>query len=153
MKKAVSLILLLITIQSCGDHHSVNNGIEPTAGQWAHPSAAQFQHPLPPKSNEEKNEIKAMIALNAFESPPSPAYPAGHSTVAACYGEMLAYLFPIDAKEFHELAEEETLSRFEAGVHLRTDNETGIKPGKEVALEIIKRAKLDGADTGLTANR
>jgi membrane-associated phospholipid phosphatase len=88
-----------------------------------------------------------------FKTPPSPGYPAGHATVAACYGEMLAYLFPIDAKEFHELAEEETLSRFEAGVHFRTDNEAGMKLGKEVALEIIKRAKVDGADAGLTANR
>jgi hypothetical protein len=55
-------------------------------------------------------------------------------------------LFPIDAKEFHKLAEEETLSRFEAGVHFRTDNEAGMKLGKEVAWEIINRAKVDGAD-------
>jgi membrane-associated phospholipid phosphatase len=81
-----------------------------------------------------------------FKTPPSPGYPAGHATLAACYGEMLAYLFPIDAKEFHKLAEEETLSRFEAGVHFRTDNEAGMKLGKEVAWEIINRAKVDGAD-------
>ncbi len=81
-----------------------------------------------------------------FETPPSPGYPAGHATVAGCYAEVLAYLFPVDAKEFHTLAEEETLSRFEAGVHFRTDNEAGMKLGKEVALEIIKRAKADGAE-------
>jgi membrane-associated phospholipid phosphatase len=81
-----------------------------------------------------------------FKTPPSPGYPAGHATVAACYGEMLAYLFPRDAKEFHNLADEEALSRFEAGVHFRTDNEAGMKLGKEVAQEIIKRAKADGAD-------
>ncbi len=81
-----------------------------------------------------------------FKTPPSPGYPAGHATVAACYGEMLAYLFPSDAKEFYELAEEESLSRFEAGVHFRSDNEAGMKLGKEVALEIIKRAKADGAN-------
>lgn len=81
-----------------------------------------------------------------FKTPPSPGYPAGHATVAACYGEILAYLFPSDAKEFYELAEEESLSRFEAGVHFRSDNEAGMKLGKEVALEIIKRAKADGAD-------
>jgi membrane-associated phospholipid phosphatase len=81
-----------------------------------------------------------------FKTPPSPGYPAGHATVAGCYGEMLAYLFPTDAKEFRALAEEETLSRFEAGVHFRTDNEAGMKLGKEVANEVIKRAKADRAD-------
>ncbi|MFM9837145.1 MAG: phosphatase PAP2 family protein [Cyclobacteriaceae bacterium] len=81
-----------------------------------------------------------------FKTPPSPGYPAGHATVAACYGEVLAYLFPTDAKEFYDLANEESLSRFEAGVHFRSDNEAGMKLGKEVALEIIKRAKTDGAD-------
>jgi membrane-associated phospholipid phosphatase len=81
-----------------------------------------------------------------FKTPPSPGYPAGHATVAACYGEMLAYLFPSDAKEFRDLANEEALSRFEAGVHFRTDNEAGMKLGREVGQEIIKRAKADGAD-------
>jgi membrane-associated phospholipid phosphatase len=81
-----------------------------------------------------------------FKTPPSPGYPAGHATVAACYGEMLTYLFPTDAKEFYDLANEESLSRFEAGVHFRSDNEAGMKLGKEVALEIIKRAKADGAN-------
>jgi membrane-associated phospholipid phosphatase len=82
-----------------------------------------------------------------FETPPSPGYPAGHATAAACYGEVLAYLFPMDAKEFRDLAHEEALSRFEAGVHFRSDNEAGMKMGKEVALEIIKRAKADSADS------
>jgi membrane-associated phospholipid phosphatase len=81
-----------------------------------------------------------------FKTPPSPGYPAGHATAAACYAEVLAYLFPTDAKEFHDLANEESLSRFEAGVHFRSDNEAGMKLGKEVALEIIKRAKTDGAN-------
>jgi membrane-associated phospholipid phosphatase len=81
-----------------------------------------------------------------FRTPPSPGYPAGHATVAACYGEMLAYLFPSDAKEFRDLADEEALSRFEAGVHFRTDNEAGMNLGREVGQEIIKRAKADGAD-------
>ena len=81
-----------------------------------------------------------------FKTPPSPGYPAGHATVAACYGEILAYLFPSDAKEFRDLADEEALSRFEAGVHFRTDNEAGMKLGREVGQEIIKRAKADGAD-------
>ncbi len=87
-----------------------------------------------------------------FKTPPSPGYPAGHATVAACYGEMLAYLFPTDAKEFYDLANEESLSRFEAGVHFRSDNEAGMRLGKEVALEIIKRAKADGADASLNRN-
>lgn len=88
-----------------------------------------------------------------FKTPPSPAYPAGHATVAACYGEMLAYLFPSDAKEFHDMAVEEALSRFEAGVHFRSDNEAGMKLGKEVALEIIKRARTDGADGIVIQNK
>ena len=81
-----------------------------------------------------------------FTTPPSPGYPAGHATVAGSYATVLAYLFPYDAKEFFELAEEESLSRFEAGVHFRTDNEAGMKMGKQVGEEIVKWAKKDGAD-------
>ena len=81
-----------------------------------------------------------------FETPPSPGYPAGHATVAGCYATVLAYLFPYNAKEFFKLADEEALSRFEAGVHFRSDNEAGMRLGKQVGNEIVKWAMKDGAD-------
>lgn len=88
-----------------------------------------------------------------FKTPPSPGYPAGHATVAGSLAVVMAYLFPYDAMDLFEMADEEAESRFEGGVHFRSDNEAGLKMGKLVGEEIVKRAMMDGADdAGKTVN-
>lgn len=72
------------------------------------------------------------------ETPNFPGYPAGHTTVAGSLARVLSELFPPDAARFAELALECSESRFEGGVHFRTDNEVGLEVGDRVGQWVWK---------------
>ena len=73
-----------------------------------------------------------------IDTPNFPGYPAGHTTVAGSIAKVLSYLFPTDKTFFYELARECSESRFEGGVHFRTDNEVGLEVGYQVGQQVIK---------------
>lgn len=73
-----------------------------------------------------------------IDTPNFPGYPAGHTTVAGALATALTYLFPKDAARFQDLAVECSESRFEGGVHFRTDNEVGLEVGEKVGQQVIK---------------
>jgi hypothetical protein len=50
---------------------------------------------------------------------------------------VLSYFFPADAQQFQKLAQDCADSRFYAGIHFRTDNETGLKLGKEIGSYVV----------------
>jgi hypothetical protein len=58
----------------------------------------------------------------------------------------MAYLFPAEADEFRRLARECAESRFEGGIHFRTDNEVGLTMGEKIGNAVIAKIKNDGAD-------
>lgn len=60
--------------------------------------------------------------------------------------ELFAYLFPTEANYFRKKAKEVAESRFQGGIHFRTDNEVALELGKKVARAIIQKTKADGAD-------
>src|SRR5258706_16369096 len=66
-----------------------------------------------------------------------PGIPCFRSTSAA----LLEYFFPEDAKEFQQLAQDCADSRFYAGIHFRTDNETALVMGKAFGKYIIAICK------------
>lgn len=70
------------------------------------------------------------------DTPNFPGYPAGHTTVAGSLAKVLSHLFPHDTAEFEVLALECSESRFEGGVHFRTDNEVGLKVGEKVGEQV-----------------
>ncbi len=73
-----------------------------------------------------------------IDTPNFPGYPAGHTTVAGSIATALSYFFPRDRETFHQLAWECSESRFEGGVHFRTDNEVGIEVGNQVGSQVIQ---------------
>jgi hypothetical protein len=73
-----------------------------------------------------------------IDTPNFPGYPAGHTTVAGSIARVLSFLFPRDKTMFYELAKECSESRFEGGVHFRTDNEIGLEVGYQVGQQVIK---------------
>jgi hypothetical protein len=79
-------------------------------------------------------------------TPLFPAYPSGTSGYSGAAGEVLAYLFPKDAKRWRQRAREAGYSRFWGGVHWRIDVEAGLPLGQKVARGVVERAKQDGAD-------
>lgn len=58
--------------------------------------------------------------------------------VATSIATTLSFLFPQDTQVFQELAKECSESRFEGGVHFRTDNEVGLVVGNQVGEQVIK---------------
>jgi membrane-associated phospholipid phosphatase len=63
-------------------------------------------------------------------TPPFPGYPSGHAAGAGTSAAVLEYFFPADAKQFRQMAQDCADSRFYAGIHFRTDNETGLRMGE-----------------------
>lgn len=72
-------------------------------------------------------------------SPPFPGYPSGHAVGSGCMSEVLSYFFPEDKAMLQAKAKEAAESRFQAGIHFRTDNEVGLELGKKVAAVHIQR--------------
>ncbi len=70
-------------------------------------------------------------------TPPFPGYPSGHALGAGTSAAVLSYFFPEDAAYFQKLAEQCAESRFDAGIHFRTDNEVGLQMGKEIGNYIV----------------
>jgi hypothetical protein len=75
-----------------------------------------------------------------------PGYPSGHAAISGVMAEIYSYLFPDEKELFWKKAKEAAESRFQAGIHFRTDNEVALELGKKVAEKIIKKVKKDGAD-------
>ena len=73
-----------------------------------------------------------------IDTPNFPGYPAGHTAVAGSIATVLSFLFPLDKDHFFDLAKECSESRFEGGVHFRTDNEVGLQIGYKVGQHVIE---------------
>jgi membrane-associated phospholipid phosphatase len=71
-------------------------------------------------------------------TPPFPGYPSGHALGAGTTSTVMSYYFPADAKYFQQMAQDCADSRFYAGIHFKTDNETGLQMGKEVGKYIVE---------------
>jgi len=73
-----------------------------------------------------------------IQTPPFPGYPSGHAAGAATTSAVMEYFFPADAKLFQQYAKDCAESRFYAGIHFRTDNETGNRMGTELGKYIVE---------------
>jgi hypothetical protein len=65
-------------------------------------------------------------------------------------GELYSYFFPADSAYFRQRAKDGAESRFQGGIHFRSDNEVGLEMGRKVAAMIIQKVKNDGADDAFT---
>jgi hypothetical protein len=92
------------------------------------------------------NQLDPSFKPVLMETPPFPGYPAGHGTSDGMHAVLLSYFFPADKQFFHKKAQEAAHSRFEGGVHFRTDNEVGLALGRKVGEYILEKVRQDGAD-------
>jgi hypothetical protein len=79
-------------------------------------------------------------------TPPFPGYPSGHAVLSSAMAEIFSYFFPDEKDLFRQKAKDAAESRFQAGIHFRTDNEVALELGKKVATKVLQRVKADGAD-------
>jgi hypothetical protein len=78
-------------------------------------------------------------------TPPFPGYPSGHAVMCGMMEELYSYFFPADKAYFTKVAKDGAESRFQAGIHFRTDNEVGLDLGRKVSRMVVERLKKDGA--------
>ncbi len=72
-------------------------------------------------------------------TPPFPGYPSGHAAISAVMADLYSDFFPAERAFFQQKADECAESRFQAGIHFRTDNEVGLELGRKVAAAILKK--------------
>lgn len=84
-----------------------------------------------------------------LQTPPFPGYPSGHAMMGGLSAEVFSYFFPAERTYFEKRAKDGAESRFQAGIHFRTDNEVALDLGKKVADMVIQKIKNDGADNAL----
>ena len=76
-----------------------------------------------------------------FPTPPSPSYPAGHGTMSYTRAAVMSFLFPQDRDRFYQMAKECNDSRFDAGVHFKSDNQAGEEMGRKIGEEVVNWGK------------
>ncbi|MBO0929505.1 phosphatase PAP2 family protein [Fibrella aquatilis] len=84
--------------------------------------------------------IKTSIGLPNF-----PSYTSGHSTFSAAAATVLGYVFPDKADAFMAQAKEASESRVYGMIHFRSDCETGLVCGKNIASYAVARGQADGS--------
>ncbi len=85
------------------------------------------------RPNQYDSTYKPLIS-----TPPFPGYPSGHAAGAATTCAVMEYFFPADAKQFHQMAQDCADSRFYAGIHFRTDNESALTMGAAIGKYIVE---------------
>jgi len=78
-------------------------------------------------------------------TPPFPTYPSNAATLASAPTVVLSYLFPRETPRYQAWAKEFGESRLWAGIHFRSDIESGWEIGRRVGEAVVERAKRDGA--------
>jgi len=85
-----------------------------------------------------------------FITPPFPGYPSGHAMAGGVNAEIYSYFFPADKSYFDKRAKDGAESRFQGGIHFRSDNEVGLQLGRKIGAYIIQKIRTDGADDDAT---
>lgn len=94
------------------------------------------------------NQYDPSIKPTLIYTPPFPGYPSGHAALGAVMAEIYTYLFPLDQALFQKTAKDGAESRFQGGIHFRSDNEVALKLGSQVGALVVEKARKDGAGEG-----
>lgn len=83
-------------------------------------------------------------------TPPFPGYPSGHAVMSGVVGKLFPYFFPYEKALFEKIAKEGAESRFQAGIHFRSDNDAGLELGSKISDKVVERLINDGATAKTT---
>jgi len=87
------------------------------------------------------NQFDTTFKPAILVTPPFPGYPSGHAALSAVQAEIYSYFFPEDSAIFRQKAKDAAESRFQAGIHFRSDNEVALELGKKIGAKVIQRVK------------
>jgi hypothetical protein len=71
-------------------------------------------------------------------TPPFPSYVSGHASVSGAAAEVLSHYFPERAEQLTAMAQAAADSRLYGGIHFRSDDEEGLRLGREVGRRVIE---------------
>jgi membrane-associated phospholipid phosphatase len=86
-----------------------------------------------------------------YFTPPFPGYPSGHAMMGGVIAEVNSYFFPAERDLFVRRGKEGAESRFQGGIHFRSDNETGFDMGRKLGELVIRKVRSDGADAAMSS--
>ena len=78
--------------------------------------------------------------------PNHPSYPSSHACSSSASASVLASLFPADAAQLAQMADEAGESRLYAGIHYRFDKDAGLRIGRSVAALALRRLIRDAEE-------
>ena len=76
-------------------------------------------------------------------TPPFPSYVSGHASVSGAAAEVLSHFFPEQAEVLGAMAQAAADSRLYGGIHFRSDNEEGLRLGRQVGRAVVERLRGD----------
>jgi hypothetical protein len=79
--------------------------------------------------------------VTLFPTPNHPSYPAAHGCASGAITTVLEHFFPAEAESIHARADEAAMTRLWAGIHFRSDIETGLALGRSVAQVVVDHAE------------
>ncbi|HEY3838680.1 MAG TPA: vanadium-dependent haloperoxidase [Bryobacteraceae bacterium] len=100
-----------------------------------------------PHPTDADSTIAAAVSPTA-----SPSYPSEHAAAAAAAAAVLSYLFPDQAQAVHEMADQASWSRIEAGVAFPSDVSGGEDLGNQVGEAVVAWANTDGSNQVFTGS-
>jgi hypothetical protein len=78
-------------------------------------------------------------------TPPFPTYPSNAATLVKAPTVVLTYLFPRERNRYDDWVREFGESRLWAGIHFRSDLQSGGEIGRQVGEAVVGRARGDGS--------
>jgi membrane-associated phospholipid phosphatase len=100
---------------------------------------SKYAHKRPLPSQLDPAFTTAVSPVNA------PSYPNDFATTAGAAAAVLGFLYPADSAVLQALAEEAARSRLFAGVSYPSDYFAGLELGKQVAAQVMDRARNDNS--------
>jgi membrane-associated phospholipid phosphatase len=102
-------------------------------------------------SRKHPSDIDTTI-MTAAAPTSSPSYPSEHATTAAAAATVLGYLFPDQATNVSQMADQAGSSRIMAGVAFPSDVGAGVQLGNQVGAAVIAYARQDGSEQVFTGS-
>ena len=78
-------------------------------------------------------------------TPPFPSYPSNAATLVKAPTVVLSYLFPQEKDRYDAWVREFGESRLWAGIHFRSDLQSGSEIGRQLGEAVVARARADGS--------
>jgi len=90
------------------------------------------------------NQFDAAVTT-VIPTPPFPSYPSNAATLVKAPTVVLSYLFPREKDRYDGWVREFGESRLWAGIHFRSDVQSGSDIGRQLGEAVVARARADGS--------